>query len=402
VREEKSLGWRVANCEALIKTPPEWLASAVYVVAALLLAYVLYMIVLGLIAFTALGNQIVSNTAIGALPKSEGGGSLTVFFSVLLALVGGPLVIWRVITAHVQAQAARHQAEAAHHQAQTAREGHYTDLFTKAVEQLGATREVKRHLEVKPSYPHINGKTEYIPSAETEPNLEVRLGAIYALERIARDSERDHGPIMEVLCAYIRNPQNCGKAVRQPDDAPVGSDEWHLWRVVVPRPRVDIQAALTVIGRRPRERIAYEVKHRLTLDLSDANLQRVNLMDGMFARANFFGAHLEDAWLRRVNFEGAQLSYAFLDEAWAGEANLQGANMNRASFAGAKCTKANFAGAILIDVNFLGTNLSEAAGLDDNNLALAKGDDSTILPVGMSRPTNWNSTTRQPATTLNS
>src|SRR3982751_6161439 len=39
------------------------------------------------------------------------------------------------------------------------------------------------------------------------PNLEVRLGAIYALERIPRDSERDHWPIMEVLCAYVRNPE---------------------------------------------------------------------------------------------------------------------------------------------------------------------------------------------------
>jgi hypothetical protein len=39
---------------------------------------------------------------------------------------------------------------------------------------------------------------------ETVPNLEVRLGTIYALERIAEDSERDHIPIMETLCAYIR------------------------------------------------------------------------------------------------------------------------------------------------------------------------------------------------------
>ena len=30
-----------------------------------------------------------------------------------------------------------------------------------------------------------------------DEKLEVRLGGIYALERIARDSEKDHGPIME-------------------------------------------------------------------------------------------------------------------------------------------------------------------------------------------------------------
>ncbi len=35
-------------------------------------------------------------------------------------------------------------------------------------------------------------------------NLEVRLGGIYALERIARDSPKDHWTIMEVLTAYVR------------------------------------------------------------------------------------------------------------------------------------------------------------------------------------------------------
>ena len=34
--------------------------------------------------------------------------------------------------------------------------------------------------------------------------MAIRLGGIYALERIARDSEKDHGPIMEVLTAYVR------------------------------------------------------------------------------------------------------------------------------------------------------------------------------------------------------
>jgi hypothetical protein len=48
-----------------------------------------------------------------------------------------------------------------------------TERYTRAVEQLGSDK------------------------------LELRLGAIYALERIARDSERDHWPIMEILTAYV-------------------------------------------------------------------------------------------------------------------------------------------------------------------------------------------------------
>jgi hypothetical protein len=50
-----------------------------------------------------------------------------------------------------------------------ARQGQVTDRYTKAIEQLGSDK------------------------------LEVRIGGIYALERIAHDSPRDHPTIMEVL-----------------------------------------------------------------------------------------------------------------------------------------------------------------------------------------------------------
>jgi hypothetical protein len=54
------------------------------------------------------------------------------------------------------------------------REGQVTDRYTKAIEQLGSDK------------------------------LDVRIGGIYALERIARDSARDHPVVMEVLTAFIR------------------------------------------------------------------------------------------------------------------------------------------------------------------------------------------------------
>ena len=54
------------------------------------------------------------------------------------------------------------------------REGQVTDRYTKAIEQLGSDK------------------------------LDVRIGGIYALERVARDSARDHSTVMEVLTAFIR------------------------------------------------------------------------------------------------------------------------------------------------------------------------------------------------------
>ena len=74
-------------------------------------------------------------------------------------------------------------------------EKHKTDLFTKAIDQLG-----------------------------NDKQIEVRLGGIYALERIARDSEKDHGPIMEVLTAFVRlhapwPPKKAAEAKEQPAES---------------------------------------------------------------------------------------------------------------------------------------------------------------------------------------
>src|SRR5829696_7633641 len=57
---------------------------------------------------------------------------------------------------------------------EVAEQGHITERYTKAIEQLGSDK------------------------------LDVRLGGIYALERIAVDSERDHPTVVEVLSAFVR------------------------------------------------------------------------------------------------------------------------------------------------------------------------------------------------------
>jgi hypothetical protein len=58
---------------------------------------------------------------------------------------------------------------------QVTEQGHITERYTKAIELLG------------------------------DDKLTVRLGGIYALERIATDSARDQWTIMEVLSAFVRD-----------------------------------------------------------------------------------------------------------------------------------------------------------------------------------------------------
>ena len=124
---------------------------------------------------------------------------------VLAGVLGAPFIVWRTMIA------AKSQS--------VAEQGHITDRISKAVEQLGAEKTVNRHLtneqgqllyETPPAdHPVINQLNQQetrrpIYEQVTLPNIEVRIGGLYALERIAQDSDRDHIQIMEILCAYIR------------------------------------------------------------------------------------------------------------------------------------------------------------------------------------------------------
>jgi uncharacterized protein YjbI with pentapeptide repeats len=326
---------------------PMWLAWAICGLAGAFLCGALYIIALGVFVFFRLANEI-------AFSSPGNTGSLTPFFSALLALIGGPILIWRVVTAHIQAQAARRQAE-------IAQEGHNTGLFTKAVEQLGATRQVTRHLSAtgnkdpKAGQKAVSNKTKASELiTETEPNLEVRLGAIYALERIARYSERDHWSIMEVLCAYVRDRQNSGEPA--PDT----------------ERRVDIQAALTVVRRRPPERIELERQLGAFLDLSQANLQGAKLTGATFVGADLTGAHLQKAQLWHANLKDAILKGASLKDAQLSFADLSGANFENAILEGARLEDANLKGATLSNANLQNAILRGA------NLELARLKDANV------------------------
>lgn len=104
---------------------------------------------------------------------------------VFLALLGAPVVLWRAMEQSRQVSINQ--------------ESLYTELFTRAVEQLGATKTVWQDVA------RGEGEAKTVERIQTtERNIEVRLGAIYALERVMKNSEPDAGPIVETLSAYVR------------------------------------------------------------------------------------------------------------------------------------------------------------------------------------------------------
>jgi hypothetical protein len=230
-------------------------------------------------------------------------------------------------------------------------EGQITERFTKAIEQLGAS------------------------DSKGHPRLELRLGGIYALERIAQDSpERDHRTIMEVLAAYVRNN------VKLPKNEELDGLQ------VQP---TDIMAILAVFGRRHAEQRRHEFAKP---DLARISLRRSRLEFLNLSEVNLEGADFSSADLSFANLSGANLSGANFSGANLDRANLRGANFNKADLRGAYLIAANLRGTNLTDAkltgaNFSGTNVSEAPGLAKWQIDSAITDDMTTLPGHVSGPT---------------
>jgi hypothetical protein len=90
--------------------------------------------------------------------------------------------------------------------------------------------------------------------------LDVRIGGIYVLERIARDSARDHPAVMKVVSAFIREHSR----ERWPPLGP-GAEEARR------SPRPDVP------GRRYRDRGLRAERDIGLIDLAGANLTGANL-----------------------------------------------------------------------------------------------------------------------------
>lgn len=238
--------------------------------------------------------------------------------------------------------------DAARTQNAVAEQGQFTDRFTNAVDQLD--RAGAHHLQA-------------------------RLGAIYALERLARDSPRDHPMIVEVLAAFIRTTTS----KRAVADTVGPCFEQNV--------NPDVQAALTVLGRRNS---THDQTSRINLrgvclhgadlsgaDFAHADLGEVDLGDANLSGTNLGGADLGRANLGRVNgFEvylaGADLSAACLSEAELGAADLSGAHLGVADLSSANLSKADLREAYLGGATLSRATLSladlGAANLDSANL----------------------------------
>jgi uncharacterized protein YjbI with pentapeptide repeats len=209
---------------------------------------------------------------------------------------------------------------------------------------------------------------------------ESRTAAIYVLERIAQNFPEEHWTIMEILTAFVREnapiqteeerkikerlqPIYLGRyknGERRPQKEEPNNTE------VLPKIRRDIQAALTVIGR--RNSLVEDQNQKLNLrniDIRRAELLEANLERADLRGSNLSGANLRGSDLGEANFDGAQLAgcilyAAKLEKASLNRANICWSNLNQANLSGANLRGANLLGASLRAANLCGANLYKA------------------------------------------
>ena len=224
---------------------------------------------------------------------------------VLGGMVALVLSIWRSAIADRQAVTARRQSS-------IAQSGLWNERYQKGAEMLGSNV------------------------------LSVRLGGVYALDRLAREHPAEyHIPILQLFCAFVRNPSG-----KKTERELMGQRK----EPTAPDLRVDIQEVITAIGRRSEDGIREEeASDEFELDLSGADLRNLRLGDGNFRGANLSRAYLTHSYLANVDLRGAkcwhthlfmaQILFCDLTEVDFSWADLSGVNLFTSVLTGAELTR---------------------------------------------------------------
>jgi uncharacterized protein YjbI with pentapeptide repeats len=239
--------------------------------------------------------------------------------------------------------------------------------------------------------------------------MEVRIGSIYALARIARENLSFHVQIMQILCAYVRENSKAEGAMlfKMPDmpgeDVEEGGllDDWLFWEEHLKdkvsafeqglKSKTDIQTVLEVLGRRtPKQQareagwpnsdqngvfvfatipefVAYPNDYdpaahaawakQMAAFKSDVG-DRFRAYTGY--RLDLRNTNLQGYDLGKLNFRGARFNLAQMQAADLTGAQMQGADLNDAQMQGADISGAQMQGAGLSDAQMQGASLGGA------------------------------------------
>ncbi len=276
-----------------------------------------------------------------------------------LAIIAGAGAVIGYIIAIARNIISDNQNKVADEQNRINERGRITESIGQAITQIGA----------------FNGE---------KPNIEVRLGGLYSLQRIMYDSQRDALSIVKILYAYVRENLKRDKDTRdklkeynkqnfsRPEEKPFPLPE-------------DIVSALNIISQFNKDRKnkfginAPEVQSDFTYaDFTNYSIRDVDFSYISFSHADFSGSNLvsvifSNAVLFSVNFSDTQLSVV----------NFSDTRFLYGKFCEVSLGSGNFSGADLSNLDLSGADLTNARNLTQEQVNQAFGDVNTRLPTGL-------------------
>jgi hypothetical protein len=227
-----------------------------------------------------------------------------------------------------------------------------------------------------------------------EAEINVRIGALYALESIGHDSPRTHRTVIELITRFIRERADTTDQGAPYDDyaVEVGGD---------------VRVAIELLGRRRHHRHEAE-----RIQFRELVLPGVQL-DGNYDAADFCYAHFDSSALTHSSFRNAHFGWgsfhgvfftnsdlrnasfylAHLEGAYFLGADLREATLNKSDLSGAvlgatdaavrpaRVDGADFSGAEMAGTLLQGIDLSKAIGLTQEQIDESETDDKTVLPA---------------------
>ncbi|WP_181442487.1 pentapeptide repeat-containing protein [Streptomyces tateyamensis] len=304
------------------------------------------------------GPWVLDRLQLGHLGKDDGPRATVVagFRTALAALVVGTVGVGGL---YFTAKTLQHTRDKDRKQEELTREGQVTDRYIKAVGLLATS---------------------------DEKAITARMAGVYALQRIMRDSEKDHDTIVQLLAAFIR------QSSPMPPPEPVGTTTTAARRMVPD----DVQAALTVLAHRP------EREEQFRIDLSNADLSGAELATARLEGATFVGSRLDrasltGARLRKANLWKASLEGAVADGADLSNTSLEEANLTTADLTGADLRESTLRSAILHFAHLTrakldGADLMEAQlmAADGTAIAITDGPQQLLKARRVTRATLLN------------
>ncbi len=271
---------------------------------------------------------------------------------------------------------ANNQNKSADEQNRINERGRITESMVQAIAQIGA----------------FNGE---------KPNIAIRLGGLYSLQRIMQDSLEHKLTIAKILYAYVRENAKRDRTGLPKQESLTGHDNYQLPE--------DIQAALSIIkqfneGRSSLDKFTRSDNSDNQLNFSYADfsgyaLENIDFSNAILSNVNLSGADLSYADLSNANLSNANLSGADLSGAIAGEAhlctvNLSGANLSDVILSKALLFQVDLSGANLSDVilsgaRLMSTDLSVANNLTQEQIDKAFGSVDIKLPKRLVPPESW-------------